>query len=50
MCGINAIYAYRDGAPPIDGTELIASRECMHARDGKGSRLAMRQNKMSSNQ
>jgi asparagine synthase (glutamine-hydrolysing) len=32
MCGINAIYAYRDGAPPVEGKELIASRECMHAR------------------
>jgi asparagine synthase (glutamine-hydrolysing) len=32
MCGINAIYAYRDSAPPVDHDELIASRECMHAR------------------
>lgn len=32
MCGINALYAYRDGAPPVDRDELLASRECMHAR------------------
>jgi len=32
MCGINAIYGYRESAPPVDSDELIASRECMHAR------------------
>jgi len=32
MCGINAIFAYRDAAPPVDAEELIASRECMRSR------------------
>jgi asparagine synthase (glutamine-hydrolysing) len=32
MCGINAIYAYRDDAPPVDREELLATRECMHSR------------------
>jgi asparagine synthase (glutamine-hydrolysing) len=32
MCGINAIYGYRESAPPVDSDELIASRECLHAR------------------
>ena len=32
MCGINAIYAYAGGAPPVDRDELIASRECMTSR------------------
>ena len=32
MCGINAIYAYRDAAPDVDRDEVIATRECMHSR------------------
>jgi asparagine synthase (glutamine-hydrolysing) len=32
MCGINAIFAYRDSAPPLDRDELIATRECMRSR------------------
>src|SRR5207244_6081744 len=32
MCGINAIYAYKDNAPAIDEQELIATRECMRSR------------------
>ncbi len=32
MCGINGIFAYRDGAPLVDGDELIRSRECMRSR------------------
>jgi asparagine synthase (glutamine-hydrolysing) len=32
MCGINAIYAYGDGAAPVDPEELLATRECMSAR------------------
>src|SRR5205823_157852 len=32
MCGINAIYAYRADAPPVDERELITCREAMHAR------------------
>jgi asparagine synthase (glutamine-hydrolysing) len=32
MCGINAIYAYRDAATPVDGDELIATRECLRSR------------------
>jgi asparagine synthase (glutamine-hydrolysing) len=30
VCGINAIYAYRDGA--VDQDELIVTRECMRTR------------------
>ncbi|HUJ14774.1 MAG TPA: asparagine synthase (glutamine-hydrolyzing) [Thermoanaerobaculia bacterium] len=32
MCGINAIYAYRDSAPAVDREELVATRECMRSR------------------
>lgn len=32
MCGINAIYAYRADAAPVDGDELLRSRECMRMR------------------
>ena len=32
MCGINAVFAYRDTAPPVDRDEVIATRECMHSR------------------
>lgn len=32
MCGINAIFAYAEGAPLVDRDELIASRECMRTR------------------
>src|SRR5512140_2519911 len=32
MCGINGICAYAADAPPVDGDELIASRECMRSR------------------
>ncbi len=32
MCGINAIYAWREGSPPIDAEELLRSRECMRSR------------------
>jgi asparagine synthase (glutamine-hydrolysing) len=32
MCGINAIFAYRDPAPAIDRDEVIATREFMHSR------------------
>jgi asparagine synthase (glutamine-hydrolysing) len=32
MCGINGIFAYRDGAPPVDSEELVRSRECMRTR------------------
>jgi len=32
MCGINAIFAYRAGAPPVDPEELMTSRECMRSR------------------
>src|SRR5262245_1323318 len=32
MCGINAIYAYGENAPTVDGDELIATRECLRAR------------------
>ena len=32
MCGINAIFAYREGAPPVDENELIATRDSMRSR------------------
>ena len=32
MCGINGIFAYRDGAPAVDRNELLLSRECMRSR------------------
>jgi asparagine synthase (glutamine-hydrolysing) len=32
MCGINAIFAYGDDAPPVDAGELQATREAMHLR------------------
>ncbi|MGZ7078910.1 MAG: asparagine synthetase B family protein, partial [Thermoanaerobaculia bacterium] len=32
MCGINAIFAYAAGAPPVDQNELLATRECMRSR------------------
>jgi asparagine synthase (glutamine-hydrolysing) len=32
MCGINGIFAYAAGAPPVDREELLATRECMRAR------------------
>src|SRR5438128_1061665 len=32
MCGINAIFAYRRDAPPVDEIELVAARECMRSR------------------
>src|SRR5438132_1352085 len=32
MCGINAIFAYRDSAPNVDGDELLATREYMRSR------------------
>jgi asparagine synthase (glutamine-hydrolysing) len=37
MCGINAIFAYRDSAPPVDRDELIAVRECMRSRGPDGA-------------
>lgn len=32
MCGLAAILAYRDAAPPVDETELLAIREAMLSR------------------
>jgi asparagine synthase (glutamine-hydrolysing) len=32
MCGINAVFAYRDAAPAVDHDEVIATREYMHSR------------------
>jgi asparagine synthase (glutamine-hydrolysing) len=32
MCGINAIYAHRADAPPVDPDELLRTRECMRLR------------------
>src|SRR5438477_7642447 len=38
MCGINGIFSYRDSAPLVDRTELIAIRDAMAPRgpDGAG--------------
>src|SRR5437879_5551657 len=41
MCGINAIFAYRDHTPPVDEAELIATRECMRSRGPDGSSIWM---------
>jgi asparagine synthase (glutamine-hydrolysing) len=41
MCGINAIFAYRDNAPPVDRGELIATRESMRSRGPDASDLWM---------
>jgi asparagine synthase (glutamine-hydrolysing) len=32
MCGINGVFAWRAGAPPVDVEELVRSRECMRSR------------------
>jgi asparagine synthase (glutamine-hydrolysing) len=32
MCGINGIFAYAKGAPPVDRGELETSRECLRSR------------------
>src|ERR1043166_1380897 len=37
MCGINAIYAYRHGAPPVDPAELVACRDAMRSRGPDGA-------------
>ncbi|HKB80196.1 MAG TPA: asparagine synthetase B, partial [Thermoanaerobaculia bacterium] len=37
MCGINAIYAWRDGAPPVDTAELTATRDAMCSRGPDGA-------------
>lgn len=39
MCGINGIYSYGEGAPPVDPDELIRTRDAMRARgpDGAGA-------------
>src|SRR5438876_972458 len=39
MCGINAIFAYRDTAPAVDREELIATRECMRSRGPDASSM-----------
>ena len=41
MCGINAIFAYRDSAPNVDRDELIATRECMRSRGPDAADLWM---------
>jgi len=42
MCGINAIFAYRPDAAPVDERELVAVRDSMAARgpDGAGTWLS----------
>src|SRR5712692_2781327 len=39
MCGINAIFTYRENVPPVDRDELIATRECMRTRGPDASSL-----------
>jgi asparagine synthase (glutamine-hydrolysing) len=39
MCGIAGVFAYRDGAPPVDREELVRIREAMLARGPDGSGL-----------
>ena len=39
MCGIAGIFAYRDGAPPVDQAELLRIREAMIARGPDGAGL-----------
>src|SRR2546428_7109906 len=39
MCGINAIFAYRDHAPPVDEHEIIVTRECMRSRGPDASSM-----------
>ena len=42
MCGLVAIFAYRDNAPPVAKTELVAAGEAMRTRgpDGHGHWIA----------
>ena len=42
MCGLAAIFAHADTAPPVDGTELAAIRDAMRVRgpDGAGTWMA----------
>src|SRR5713226_5177222 len=37
MCGINAIFAYRETAPAIDQNELLATRDSMRSRGPDGA-------------
>ena len=39
MCGINAIFAYRESAPNVDRDELVATRECMRSRGPDASSM-----------
>jgi asparagine synthase (glutamine-hydrolysing) len=41
MCGIAAIFAYRDNAPPVDQEELLRIREAMLKRGPDGAGLWM---------
>ncbi len=41
MCGINGIFNYRDGAPPLRERELILTRDAMAARGPDGAELWM---------
>ena len=36
MCGIVAIYSFREGAPAVDEHELVAARDCMTSRGPDG--------------
>lgn len=39
MCGINGIFVYRDGAPPVDQAELMRVRDAMATRGPDGAGL-----------
>ncbi|MFT3735914.1 MAG: asparagine synthase (glutamine-hydrolyzing) [Rhodocyclaceae bacterium] len=39
MCGIAGVFAYREGAPPVDVPELLRMRETMLARGPDGAGL-----------
>jgi asparagine synthase (glutamine-hydrolysing) len=41
MCGINGIFAYADGAPPVEESELLRVRESMAKRGPDGAGLWM---------
>ncbi len=41
MCGINAIFAYRENAPAVDRAELITTRDAMRSRGPDGAEAWM---------
>ena len=45
MCGLAAIFAYHQDAPPVDQDELLRMREHMHARGPDGCGLWLSENR-----